>query len=126
MHGAHGGAPEDKRNSDYQAPARAKILLRVPRNRHKRHAAKGDARMPARLGNVLYWIGCILAVPIIGLAVLYWVAEGHAQTGGTVFTVVIGIVGVIVWLIGRACRYVLSGNSRHRVKTGSNDLGPSK
>jgi hypothetical protein len=58
----------------------------------------------ARLGNVLYWLGCIVAVTLIGLAVWIWVdaAQGAA--------IVFGILGVIAWLIGRVCRYALTAD----------------
>ena len=57
----------------------------------------------ARLGNVLYWLGWIVAVTLIGLAVWVWV---EAAQGGT--AIVFGILGIIAWLIGRVCRYALT------------------
>jgi hypothetical protein len=59
----------------------------------------------ARLGDVLYWLGCIVAVALIGLAV--WISVEAAQVGTAI---VFGILGVIAWLIGRVCRYALSAD----------------
>lgn len=68
--------------------------------------------MTARLGQVLYWAGCgaavICAVPaLMGLLVILG--------GGSINPVVTGLFGlkwaagsVGVFLIGRACRYVLA------------------
>jgi hypothetical protein len=63
--------------------------------------------MIARLGIVLYWFGCLLAVAalIIGGAVTLNAppnpAWGPLATGAG--------VGVVFWLIGRACLFVLAG-----------------
>jgi len=59
----------------------------------------------ARLGKVLYWLGCIVAVALIGLAVWIWVDDAQ---GGT--AIVFGILGVIAWLIGRVCQYALTAD----------------
>jgi hypothetical protein len=59
----------------------------------------------ARLGNVLYWLGCIAAVALIGLAVWIWVDDAQ---GGT--AIVFGTLGVIAWLIGSVCRYALTAD----------------
>jgi hypothetical protein len=56
----------------------------------------------ARLGNILYWLGCIVAVALIGLAVWIWAEAAQVGTA-----IVFAILGVIAWLIGRVCRYAL-------------------
>jgi hypothetical protein len=58
----------------------------------------------ARLGHVLYWIGCIVAVVVLLAGAAAWLAPGPPA-----FMVLGAIAAVIAWLIGRACRYVLSG-----------------
>jgi hypothetical protein len=64
--------------------------------------------MVARLGNVLYWVGCIAAVFVLAWCVLVWMhgasAKDMIQTG--VFAI---IIAGVFWGIGRACRYVLAG-----------------
>jgi hypothetical protein len=65
--------------------------------------------MAGRIGNVLYWLGCIVA----GLSVLVGVAayvEEHNKSGGLFVTGFFIVVALVVWLVGRACRYVLSGH----------------
>lgn len=65
--------------------------------------------MLARLGNVFYWLGCILAALIAAAGIAEWFGEAQYRPDG--YGIIIGFaVGTfIVWLIGRACRYVLSG-----------------
>ena len=57
-----------------------------------------------RLGDVLYWLGCGLAVVALGMG-LYFSIQGDTGELLTFF----GIVAVVIWLVGRACRYVLAG-----------------
>ena len=61
----------------------------------------------ARLGEVLYWAGCVIAVAMIGLTVVAYY-DGTAPSGSK-FPVFVGGFAFVVWLIGRACRYVLAG-----------------
>jgi hypothetical protein len=63
--------------------------------------------MLARLGNVLYWAGCAFAILSVGLAVFMALSPGAYNP---VSMVVFGaVIGVVLWLMGRACRYVLAG-----------------
>ena len=67
--------------------------------------------MAARLGYILYWIGCGAAVAVLALA--YWLGahEGASQKIGEVlFSIIILAAAAIPWLIGWCCRYVLSGD----------------
>jgi hypothetical protein len=59
--------------------------------------------MLARLGSVLYWLGCIVAAVFIAEA--QYRKDGY----GTVIGFAVG--ALIVWLIGRAFRYVLAGRT---------------
>jgi hypothetical protein len=63
--------------------------------------------MLARLGDVLYWAGSGIAVLCFGLATFLWVTPPNpdSRTGAVIFAT----VAIVVWLIGRACRYVLAG-----------------
>jgi hypothetical protein len=66
--------------------------------------------MAARLGNVLYWIGCIVAALILLYdGVLLSLEEPTQLARDFSVFVFIAIAALVVWLIGRACRYVLSG-----------------
>jgi hypothetical protein len=62
--------------------------------------------MIERLGDVLYWAGCIIALVLAACAAFVWVKAGDGSAG---FAVFVAIPAVVAWLIGRACRYVLSG-----------------
>ncbi len=64
--------------------------------------------MIKRLGNVLYWLGCGLSVLWLlgcGVAMIY---DPRANVVGVIFVPLVG--SILIWLVGRACRYVLSGN----------------
>ena len=61
--------------------------------------------MLARLGDVLYWVGCLLAVLLVAAAIAYYNFEDIKLVE---LLILIGLA-VIVWMIGRACRYVLAG-----------------
>ena len=64
--------------------------------------------MSVRLGHVIYWVACGLAVLWVILA---FVASSTRSVPEWWFDGTIGIVGgCVIWLIGRACRYILSGN----------------
>jgi hypothetical protein len=61
-----------------------------------------------RLGNVLYWLGCIVAALVAGIGVFVYVAEGKVRSDGLMMLIVFLVLAAVPWLIGRALRYVLS------------------
>jgi hypothetical protein len=63
--------------------------------------------MLARLGRVLYWLGCIIASVIVALDAYMWVMiwQQQGELGYSIFFVVIAF---LVWLVGRLCRYLLA------------------
>jgi hypothetical protein len=64
--------------------------------------------MTERLGNVLYWAGCIIAALLAAGAA--WVAWTEAREERDLFfAIFIFTPAVVAWLLGRACRYVLAG-----------------
>jgi hypothetical protein len=61
--------------------------------------------MLARLGDVIYWVGCIVAAAILALGVAdYWFGRG-----GLFVLISWMAVAAIPWLIGEAIRYILTG-----------------
>jgi hypothetical protein len=60
--------------------------------------------MLARLSDVLYWAGCLLAVLLVATAIAYYIFGDINRDELLIF---IGLA-VIVWLIGRTCRHVLA------------------
>jgi hypothetical protein len=60
--------------------------------------------MLARLGDVLYWVGCLLAVLLVAAAIAYY---NFGDIRLAELLLVIGIA--VIWMIARACRYVLAG-----------------
>jgi hypothetical protein len=60
----------------------------------------------ARLGQVLYWAACGLAALIAATGAYILMTGPENDRGASV-----GMMGssVVVWLIGRACLYVLAG-----------------
>jgi hypothetical protein len=65
--------------------------------------------MRIRLGNVLYWLGCVIAFGILAIDIAEWFAEGRTHPDGVFVFFAFAAIAFIAWLIGRACRYVLSG-----------------
>lgn len=62
--------------------------------------------MLARLGNVLHWLGCILSLILIGLAILVTFNGG---TDKWVLAAMASIAALVVFGFGRASKYVLAG-----------------
>ena len=57
------------------------------------------------LGNLFYWIGCGIAVLVLAQAIFM------AASGNPLLPVLLGGVGVIVWLIGCGLRNILAGRT---------------
>jgi hypothetical protein len=75
-------------------------------------AARREAKMLERLGNVLYWLGCGLAGILFIAGILVIILE--MTPSNDPYKVWLGLaicwgLALIAWLIGRACRYILSG-----------------
>lgn len=64
--------------------------------------------MAARMGRVLYWMGCIIAVLLVLLSVFFALL---AETNNGVVGALTAFIpyAVLAWVIGRACRYFLAG-----------------
>jgi hypothetical protein len=71
--------------------------------------------MAARLGNVLYWLGCIVAVCWFAFTMVFFVtmmvAGAHPEPLAVSAAVSAGlaVLAVIPWGIGRGLRYILAG-----------------
>ena len=66
--------------------------------------------MAARLGVVLFWFGCILSVLTL-LTIPFGLMFPRGAFGGMDFFAIflVTITASAIWLVGRACRYVLAG-----------------
>ncbi len=67
--------------------------------------------MAARLGNVLYWTASGIAALLAVFAVLSLgdAVFGTGSTGSAViWAVMCSVAALLVWLLGRAARYVLA------------------
>jgi hypothetical protein len=62
--------------------------------------------MRAKLGKVIYWIACIAAVLMFGLATLVWFTERQSGDFGLIINLT--LIGIAAWVIGRGCRYVFA------------------
>ena len=61
--------------------------------------------MLARLGDVIYSFGCIVAAVILGIGVFdYWFGKGGSVALGSWV-----VLAAILWAIASAIRYILSG-----------------
>ena len=62
--------------------------------------------MIVRIGNVLYWTGCVLAALIVVFGGLTAHNETYNPWGEFI---VFALVAAVVWVVGRGCRYILAG-----------------
>lgn len=62
--------------------------------------------MAARLGDVLYWIGCGIAVFFVLIFIL---VASNSGPDAPFYLGVYAVLAIVSWLIGRACRYILAG-----------------
>lgn len=71
--------------------------------------------MAARLGNALYWLGCLAAVPfafcaLYAAAVLAGFIDSTANPAETqIFAEQMTALAIVCWLAGRIARYLLAG-----------------
>jgi hypothetical protein len=67
--------------------------------------------MAARLGNVLYWLGCIVATLFLAGLLWTWIGplEGHPRDGDWLMLGAFFVFAVVSWAIGRGLRYILAG-----------------
>jgi len=61
------------------------------------------------LGNAFYWIGWALAAVVLVQAIIMSLA-----TGSPFIPVMLGVVGVILWLLGIGLKYMLAGRQVSR------------
>ena len=56
------------------------------------------------LGNILYFLGWGLAVIVLAQAIIL-----SFTTGGPLIPILLGVIGVVLWLIAIGFRYILAG-----------------
>jgi hypothetical protein len=61
-----------------------------------------------RLGNALYWLGCVLAALIVAAAILEWFHVAQYQHNGWIIIFEFAVFAFIAWGVGHMCRYTLS------------------
>ena len=66
-------------------------------------------RLIDRLGDVLYWAGCIFAVLAVVTGVGIWMT-GALPDGFAVF-IICAVIAAVGWFIGWVCRWVLAGRT---------------
>jgi hypothetical protein len=64
--------------------------------------------MMTRIGNVLYWLACIIAGLIAILGVYVYIMEGHSKNDGVAVTAGFFVAAFVAWLIGRAALYIFA------------------
>ena len=67
--------------------------------------ARGDGSATVRLGNVVYWA----ATGIAGLTIVFAIFDivaGRPEANSNYY---VGLIAAAVWLVGRACLYILTG-----------------
>ena len=64
-------------------------------------------QMAWRIGNLLYWVGCIVAVLVAGTGVAIYVADG-AKNDGLILMGFLLVFAAFPWAIGKAFLYIFS------------------
>jgi hypothetical protein len=63
--------------------------------------------MLERLGNALYWAACVLGILVLGLGT--FLAYAMIDRDDTILVLIVAsAAAVLIWLFGRAGRYVLA------------------
>lgn len=62
--------------------------------------------MAARLGNVLYWLGCVCAALFAAIVAIIAIDPGR---DAQVFMALFAMCALLSWVVGRALRYILAG-----------------
>lgn len=68
---------------------------------------RGESAMAAWLGETLYWLSTVIA----GL-IAVWILWGYVydiDRGEPIIRIVPLLIAGAIWLVGRACRYMLAG-----------------
>ena len=69
--------------------------------------------MASRLGQVLYWIGCVIALALTASYIAILIASREPVRVDSEMVWIGALVflapAAIAWLIGRACKYILVG-----------------
>ena len=71
-----------------------------------------DRGMIVRLGNVLYWTACILTALVAAFTLFDFVTSSMRQENWLNLAFG-GAIGLGVWLVGRALKYILTGRLEH-------------
>jgi hypothetical protein len=64
-------------------------------------------KLLAWIGDVLYWLGCILAAVVVVWGAVFCLRDNSADDS-YLFSLV-AVAAFAIWVIGLACRYLLSG-----------------
>src|SRR5215813_8821147 len=95
-----GGIGARSKRVPYEAPRPRSLAIQTERNTSEMRTAK--------LGNVLYWLGRIIATLIVGVAIALYVNEASARSDNLPEVGFLILIAAIVWAIGHACRFVLA------------------
>ena len=65
-----------------------------------------EGKLLARLGEALYWLCCAVAVVVFAWGALN---ESGGSADAPYLFALATVAAFAIWIIGRACRYILSG-----------------
>jgi len=66
-----------------------------------------ERKVLARLADALYWLGCILAAIVVVWGAVLYLRGGPADD--VYLLPIVAVAAFAIWVIGLACRYILSG-----------------
>ena len=65
-----------------------------------------EGQVLERLGEILYWIGCAIAVVVVVWGAIFCFSDSNSDDPYLFSLVAVGAFSI--WVIGRALRYILS------------------
>jgi uncharacterized protein len=83
-------------------------LLFLGAARAKRTARSIPTKV-GRLGLVLHWAALTVAVVLLGAAGLIATQAKQLDDGNVVGAAILGVLALVIWLVGKALRYILTG-----------------
>ena len=66
-----------------------------------------ERKVLSRLGDILYWIGCILAAIVVVWGGVFCFRGEHGED--PYLFPVVAVAAFSIWVIGRALRFIISG-----------------
>jgi hypothetical protein len=105
------------------------ILILLACVARAKRTARSIPTKAGRLGLVLHWAALLVAVVLLGAAGLIVTQAKQVNDTNVLVAVVLGVSALVVWLVGKALRYILTGPSgapQAAVSSTASPLAPAR